>query len=480
VRLVRPAALGFLLLYVAVCTRHRFKPMPPGTDLAGSWNATSSEHFELLFDLTYRTDEATTVKEQVIFDRLLRLISEARSFVVLDQFLFNDFAGEASGQRSLADELTAALTAKLQQTPGFRALLITDPINRVYGGETSPYLDRLAAAGVDVVITDLGRLRDSNFLYSSLWRIAIQWWGNDPGSGGVANPFQSGDQTTLRSWLALINFKANHRKVAVADREDGAVQALVASANPHDASSSHSNVGLLFAGPTAADILSSELEIARFSGWTSQLPEPSVRASVEGGELATRFVSEGAIRDSLVDALARLTAGDSVDMAMFYLSDRRIIEALIRAADAGAAIRLLLDPNRDAFGREKDGVPNRPVANELRDKSDGRIEVRWYHTDGEQFHTKLTVIRHGDSVLASLGSANLTRRNIGNFNLEANVEVRAPLGSDLDQQLAETFDRLWLNRNHALYSKDFQAFADSSQWRYWRYRVMEATGLSTF
>ena len=57
----------------------------------------------------------------------------------------------------------------------------------------------------------------------------------------------------------------------------------------------------------------------------------------------------------------------------------------------GVRVNVMLDPNRDAFGRQKDGVPNRPVANELVTASGERIAVRWYRTHGEQFHTKLAL-----------------------------------------------------------------------------------------
>ncbi len=50
---------------------------------------------------------------------------------------------------------------------------------------------------------------------------------------------------------------------------------------------------------------------------------------------------------------------------MFYLSERQIIKALIAAQQRGVQVRVLLDPNKDAFGREKNGIPNRQVAAEL-------------------------------------------------------------------------------------------------------------------
>ena len=70
---------------------------------------------------------------------------------------------------------------------------------------------------------------------------------------------------------------------------------------------------------------------------------------------------------------------------MFYLSARRLIRALLAAAERGATLRLLLDPNREAFGYPKPGLPNRPVAAELTRKSAGNLTVRWAHTHQEQF-----------------------------------------------------------------------------------------------
>jgi phosphatidylserine/phosphatidylglycerophosphate/cardiolipin synthase-like enzyme len=167
-------------------------------------------------------------------------------------------------------------------------------------------------------------------------------------------------------------------------------------------------------------------------------------------------------------------------MAMFYLSHRDIVKALLAAAGRGASVRLILDANRDAFGREKNGVPNRPVARELVEKSNGAVQVRWYDTHGEQFHTKMTVVRRATTTRVSLGSSNLTRRNIDDLNLEANLEVVMPTSSPLDLTLSDYFDRLWSNRDGASYTLPYQAFEDHSRLKTVQYRVMEATGLSTF
>ena len=159
-----------------------------------------------------------------------------------------------------------------------------------------------------------------------------------------------------------------------------------------------------------------------------------------------------------------------------------MIESLLAAANRGVSVRLILDPNRDTFGREKDGVPNRPVANELVTASEERIQVRWYRTHGEQFHTKIAMVRRGDRFVASLGSANLTRRNVGNYNLEANIAIETGRESPLAIEMQGYFDRIWNNDGPpgTEYTAAFGAYRDEDRGKYWRYRLMEATGLSTW
>ncbi len=415
---------------------------------------------------------------------MLKQVDEAQSFIVLDFFLINDDMGDPEKiLRPLSRELADHLLARKRVLPELQVLLITDSINDVYGGASSPLLAELQQADMQIVRTDLTPLRDSNPGYSALWRGVIQWWGNSTQGGWLLNPFdRTGAKITLRSWLSLLNFKANHRKVIITDRADGRWIALVASANPHDASSAHSNVALQFSGEPARAVLNSELAIARFSGWSGKLPEVSPAAvPSDAGSIELAYLTEGAILERVVQEINQTQSGDRIQMAMFYLSERSIINALKRAASRSVSVQLILDPNKDAFGIQKDGVPNRPVAYELVEDGQGRIEVRWYRTHGEQFHTKLLTIHRGDKVFATLGSANFTRRNLADYNLEANAAFTVKAEAPLAQQLDSYFERLWQGDTvNPEYTAPFGAYQDDSSARYWRYRLMEATGLSTF
>jgi hypothetical protein len=480
---LRRAALGTVVaLCLATGWWQTTKPMPEGTNVDSGDIVLPADSVEFLHDLTFHDAVGVRQYRQEIFDAVFAIVEQASTVIVLDFFLFNDQAGSSrNAHRPLSRELADRLLKRQRGQPAMQIILITDPINDVYGGEPSPLLRELAAAGIKVVGTDLRQLRDPNPAYSALWRIFVQWFDNSPSLRWLPNPFADGpSRISLRSWLALLNFKANHRKLIVADRPDGQWTGLVTSGNPHDASSAHSNVAIRFSGSLPRAVLASELGVARFSGWSGTIP--AVPGSPEPGSSAVRaaFLTEAAIRTRLLSVINASTHEDSIALAMFYLSDRSIIRALLAAADRGTRIRLILDPNKDAFGIEKDGVPNRPVARELLESGKEAITIRWYQTHGEQFHTKLVLVTRPDRLIASLGSANLTRRNLGNYNLEANLQIEVPRQEPLAAELQAYFERLWNNEGGIEYTLPYAAYRDDSRLRYWRYRVMEATGLSTF
>ena len=172
----RWVAWGFLLVWAAVGVWNMSKPMPPGTDVSTPAVAIDAANIRFLRDVTYGDPRGQVIHEQQIFDEIFRIIDESESFIIADFFLFNDMMGAAKApHRALSHQLAERLMARKAAKPSLSILLITDPINDVYGGAQSALLDQLRAAGIDVVTTDLERLRDSNPLYSSLWRLFGQW-----------------------------------------------------------------------------------------------------------------------------------------------------------------------------------------------------------------------------------------------------------------------------------------------------------------
>lgn len=472
----RMAFLLFLVTYLVVALYHSYKPLPPGISVATPLRAVDEVRF--LADYTYIDAQGERRSEQAIFDEILRLIAGAKRLIVLDMFLINDFAGNAKDSlRPLSREVTDALIRRRAEVAGLEVVLITDPFNTLYNGVESSHLERLEAAGVKVVLTDLTRLRDSNPSWSALWRIFFRWLGNSPDGGWLPSPVGP-ERVGLRTYLTLLNFNANHRKTFVADQGDSWV-GLVTSGNPHDASSAHDNVALRFSGAAALDLLQTERAVSRFSGnaFPAEPVAPQEELVADGG-MQLQVITESRIREALLQAIDGAQHGDAIDIAVFYLSHREIIQAISAAHSRGVALRLLLDPNEDAFGRKKNGIPNRQVALEL---SEAGVPLRWCDTHGEQCHSKFLMLRRADgSAELLLGSANFTRRNLDDYNLETSVRLVTSVESEVVAQAREWFGDYWQNRSGRRLSVDYEKYRDPSRWRYWFYRFMEASGWSTF
>jgi hypothetical protein len=471
-----------VLTLASGCCIHMVKPLPAGLSTSSEILPASDVRF--LCDRTSLDARGVRRIDQQIFDEVFAMIGRAEHLVVVDMFLFNEFLGAGPPpHRRLCEELTAALIARKRAVPSLRGVLITDPVNTVYGGFDAAHLKRLEEAGVEVVVTRLSRLRDSNTTWSSVWRLLFQPWGNSSTGGWVANPFGAGE-VTVRSWLALLNFKANHRKVVVADAR-GELRALVTSANPHDGSSAHSNVGLAFSGPAARAILNTEQAVLNFSGGKAPPlsavpvgPAVAAREQADTNAVQIHVVTEEAIADAAEAMINGTKAGDRLDLVMFYLADRGIVGALKAAAQRGVAMRIVLDPNKDAFGREKNGMPNRQVAREL---VRAGVSVRWAVTSGEQMHAKMLLVKRADGTADLLaGSANLTRRNVRDYNLETDVQVSGRADAPALRDAATFADNLWTNAGGRVFTTGYETFRDDSRWRVFRYRFKEATGLCTW
>ena len=443
----------------------------------------SAAGLAFITDITTADAFGRPVVSQGIFDAVLGLIAGAHRLVVLDYAAFGRTAGETAPQRHVAAALTDTLLARWREQSDLAILLITDPANEDYGASESEDLQLLRAAGVDVVTTDLNRLRDSNVAWSGLWRLALRWWDGPTGPLGIE---------TRR-----LNFKTSDRKLVIADAPDGRLAAIVGSANPSDRESGWSNVAVRVTGAPVEALLESELQIARFSGWRGRAEAYAAHArgamtectaagaaapEAPEGSARVQLLTEGAIRAALLARLDAASTADSVDAALEYVADRSVIESLLAAARRGVNVRLILDPNEGATRGGAAGVPNQPVASELVSRSGGAIRVRWYRTHGERFHAALLLIYGPHSLWLAAGSAQLTRRDLEDYNLEADAVIEIGRQTPFAQQALAYFDSLWANRapRGIEYTADFAVFADPAQSDYWLYRLMEASGLSGF
>ncbi|MEK3887818.1 phospholipase D family protein [Bacillus sp. FSL K6-3431] len=450
--LVVPISL-FLVIYIGTIVYHENKKLPDGISYEGKVHYLSDDDASFLYDLTY-TDGKVMKREQQLFDRIFKAIEEAEQFIVLDLFLYNDYYDKELNFPKLSAELTNKLIAKKSKNPEIEIILISDEINTSYGSHQNWQFEKMKENGIDVLLTDVDSLRDSNPLYSAIWRIFIKWLGQ-AGTASVPNAMANqAPNMTLRSYLKLMNVKANHRKTVATDKT-----AIILSGNPHDASANHSNIGFQLNGPIIADLLKSEQAAANLAGG-KRLPTYDGNKTELEGPLAAQLITEGKVLKAVLDEMESTEEGDEIWLAMFYLAERKIIDSLLAANDRGVNIKIILDPNENAFGAKKTGLPNRPVARELDQKTKSGIKIRWYNTTEEQYHPKLLYIKKKQEAAIIGGSTNFTARNLDDLNLETNVLIKARLHTKLTENLDEYFHRQWHNTNGD-FTLDFDKYQDN-------------------
>ena len=470
---------ALVLIATLVGIYNVLKPLPSGISYEGEVHNLSLEDVEFLYDLTYQNSSGGKKVEQEIFSRIFELIDNAERIIVIDAFLFNDNYVGNDSLIQITKSLRDKLIAKKHNSPNITIIFITDEINNFYGSYTSSEIKELEAGNISVIVTDMIPLRDSNPFYSGFWRTYIRWFGTE-GIGSLKHPLGNQENNvTLRAFLKLLNTKANHRKVLIADKE-GSLVTLVTSANPHEASSFHSNIAFVVKRKIWQDTFASEEAVAILSG--AQFPNTFLSDFKEENKnpkeepLTAQLLTEGKIKRALLRDLDSMTAGESIDLAMFYLSDRQVIKALKDASARGVNLRIILDPNKDAFSREKNGIPNRQVGFELTKAS---VSVRWYDTHGEQFHTKLIILHKKNRTIVYGGSANYTRRNLDDLNLESVIRITSVPTSEFASRVDSYFSRIWENKD-GNYTLDFPAYKDTSKFKVLLYRFQEFSGFSSF
>ncbi len=445
---------------------------PKGT----SYNSpvSSVSDIRLLYDLTYMKGKVL-IRDQRILEEQLQMVGEAKDFIVADLFLYNDYYDtERYLFPNSTQRLTNALIEQKKKYPKLKAYVITDEINNSYGSTLNGQFQQMKENGIQVIITDLNKIRDSNPLYSGYYRTYIKPFGLGE-TGWLENPFgDNGPEVNIRNYLKLLNFKANHRKVLITDQS-----AMVSSSNPHDGSAYHSNIAFQFRGEAVKYLLEAEKAVAAFSGTEITEMEYQYDPSEVRKGTEVQILTEDKIRDKILERIEDTESGDEINLGMFYLTHREIIQKLIEASGRGVEVKIILDPNRDAFGYEKSGIPNRQAALELLKKSKNKIQLRWYLTHGEQYHSKILAVYQKDETTLIGGSANYTRRNLDNYNLEADLMVTVLKTDPLAIDFKSYFDRIWQNRD-GIYTGDYTEYEDDSHWKGSIYRLQEKTGLSTF
>jgi len=427
VRCAKLLLLPLLLAWLSLMFWNTAKPLPPGTHLVSRTARLSDADVDFLYESPWRRAAAAPD---------LSAIDRAEQLIVLDR-------------SPVTRELAQRLLARKHLRPHLKIVLVTDPANEAFGGSPAQMLTSLERAGVIVARVRLDRLRDSNPLYSGLWRLAFGWW---------SDPF---DETPGRATLPALarsrNSKSDQRQLVVADDGSGGWNAIIAPAG--------ATASLTLRGPLARAIIAGELQVAAWSTDDDRLPVGPSMDDRGVGSIDARFLTEGAIESALFDAIGAAGSGDRLGIAVENFSERRLIAAALRAAARGASLQVLLARNRE---------PNQAVADELLRSGGGRIEIRWYLGSDAASLPKLLLFRHGEDVWMNLGTANYTRRNLGDLNLAASVELRMPVRAAAARAVTEYFSEAW-----SVAATD-PKFAAASAADYWHYRSAEAGGLSSF
>jgi phosphatidylserine/phosphatidylglycerophosphate/cardiolipin synthase-like enzyme len=441
--------LLFVILLFSVNFYHTNKSLPNGVAYEGQTHMVKDVEF--LYDLTYQDAHGETRMKQEIFKEIFKTIEKAEEFIVIDMFLLNSYTDDDK-YPNISKILTKKIIEQKEKNPHLKVHIITDEINTTYNSHKVELFETLKKHGVPITYTDLNKLRDPNPLYSGLWRVALQWFGQE-GIGWLPNPLaENAPKVTVRSYLKLLNIKANHRKVIATEDE-----AIISSANAHDASGYHANIAFKVSGHVIGDILESEQAVASFSG-SDRLPNWEGKKS-GGGDIAIQLLTEGKIQKHIIEAISATKKGETIWLAMFYLADTEILEELKAAAERNVKINIILDPNQNAFGSEKIGLPNLPVAAELMNLADENITIRWYNTGKEQFHSKLIYVEKNKESVIIGGSANFTERNLDNYNLETNLKILAPNQSEVVKEIDDYFHRLWTNED-GVFTADYEKYQD--------------------
>ena len=496
--LLRLPVAGLLCAWIGLALWQPHRRLPPGEQIDGPWQSLQEGQPRFLRDLSSADATGAPFSDQQIDAEILRMISQARELIVIDTGLFGDLPAAGPGAprlrsaRPLAATLTDALL-KVRRERGVQELLLVDPSSLQLQPGAGP-IERLREAGAAVVAIDVDRLRAADAPFASLWRLCCRWWAPASAMGDWPNPAHVGPaRISFGLWGRLADYQRSHRQLLIADDGSGGLSGLIFSRALNAEAAMHSATALQLGGPVLSPLLESEFVLAQFSGWSGggamqalsqRLVERheigGVPALPPPGSARARVVSEAALSGALARRIDAAGSHDNIEIAALYLSQRNLVRALLEAARRGAAVRVLIDPGKDGYGYERTGLPNREVASELVAASDGAVRVRWYRTHGEQFSAGLVMVRTATRCWLEVGTADLGRRDLDDFNLAAGFIADLPAGAPASIDALSWFDTLWFNRagGGTEYTSDVDVYADASQLDYWQYRMFEAAGVS--
>ncbi len=467
-----------LVLYVGTFIRHQTKGLPSELNYESAEYDLYEEEVKFLRDITVNIVQEERILDHEIFYEFQDVVQKAEKFLVLNMFMFTDLGSEDDDFPTISRDLKLAILNQMEQYPDLNVWIITDHINTSYGSHEAERIEALEEKGAKVVYADLSPLRDPIPIYSTFYRMFFQWFGQGS-RGWLPNPFgQEEPEVSLASYLKMLNTNGNHRKVLITEKEG-----IYTSANAHDPSGYHSNIGVRVQGPFLEAFLEGEQRVVSYNRGNDQgfpTKDDLMIEEVEGEpSLKGKVLTEGKIFEEAMEIIGDSTPGEDLWLGMYLLSDPDVIEALKDAADRGVRVRMILDPNQTSFGNDKPGIPNVAVTHRMNIVEEENMDVRWYNVDEEQYHSKILFL-DGEEARLLAGSTNFTKRSFHQYNLENNLSIKASKDSALIEDVREYFLLIWNNEEHQ-YTLDFDQYQDKLSWgRRAIFRIQKTLRLTTF
>lgn len=407
--------------------------LPKGRIIKGETYQVSEDSIEFLYDLTYENQKGEIIYNHNIFNKIFTMIDQAENFLIVDMFLFGELEEgiEDDVYRNLTQELTTHLINKKTNNPEMPIYFITDDFNKIKKPQNKKYFDQLEEASIITIFTPLRK---------------------------NLNPMIKIIRLLLKSSKKILN----HRKVVIADINN-TITTLITSGNPHDQSSPNSNIAIIIKEKIWKDVYKYEKQDANINNKEiDSFLENYYEKNLKEQLIEVQYLADGGLMDSLYHEIDLTESGDEINIAMFYLSDKSTIKKLISASKRGVNINLILDTSDSFFAKKRFGIPNKPVAESLLKGGRARlINIRWYKSHGEQFHTKLVIINKDNQSIAFMGSSNLAKNNLRLYNLQSDVKFTAHRNSKPIKEIQNYFNRLW-NNQEGIYTSDYSEYKSDS------------------
>lgn len=468
-----------LVVYVFVFFYQWWRPLPLEKEPIAY--SVPGESVAFYGDTTALDKKGERVLRQEVWNAIFRMIDGAERYVLVDMYLWNDWQGATpETARALSRELADRLVAVKARSASSTVVVIVDPVNTLYGGAPNPELERMKNAGVTVLMPRVDRFRDADLFYSAFWRSFVQWFKNGEG-GYLPHPLDAGsDDVSLRSWLAFMNMRANERALVLADNgKDGKLRVLLTSLGAADRASADLSSAVAVSDRLWLPMIAAEgaLPFPKGEG-VHGFSEPD-KVNDDEGELSVTYLNDEEVGAALLRLLDRAQAGDTLSLTTERLADRKVVAAIKAAADRGAKIRLLLDPNIHWMHYAQHGIPSRVVGNELFLYDIDHIDVRYCAVRAEHCRANFLAGTVGKNTLLMVFSSGWTRRTLRGFNATAAISVKGDEPFTAWNDALRYYDDLWENKTGS-YSVGVDAYRDDPWWMGPLYHFMERTGISVF